>query len=238
MTTEMQHEQPAERPDPPSRSGGGAGRVVGLVLGILAAIVGVVAFLGGLALIGLHLFERDDDGYYATETETLATDTRALAVDDLDFGGESGIDVGDLSATVRLEATSASPDPVFIGIASRTDADRYLNGAGHTVVTDFGLDGEPEYEEVNGTRALDPPAEEDIWVAQSQGDGTQRIEWEADAGRWAAVAMNADASPGLEIDAEAAIKVGWLHWVGIGLVLFGLVVASVAVFAITRVRRD
>jgi hypothetical protein len=222
-TTTIQHPAPA--------SGDRVGRGIGIGFTSLLGLFGVLLTLGGAALIGVHAFARDSDGFYSTDTEQLASNGYAVTTADVDLNG-----IDDLAATMRINATSGTGDPLFIGIASRADAERYLAGADHSVVTDY-EDGAASYEQVSGSSRPARPAAQGIWVASSQGTGEQRVEWKADSGHWIAVAMNADASRGVDVDVDAGAKVSWLIWVGIGLAAIGLAITGLAAFVIRKLAR-
>jgi hypothetical protein len=49
--------------------------------------------------------------------------------------------------------------------------------------------------------------------------------------------MNADASRGVTVEAEAGAKISWLIWVGIPLALVGLAIAGGSAFGLVRVLR-
>ena len=200
------------------------GRVARRIAISVATFIALINVLGGIALVTVHLVVRDDDGYYSIGSEEFVTDASAIAVDDIDLSGNRGsFDIEDLSADIRIEVESSASKPAFVGIAPRDDLDAYLADSAYTVVEDFG-DGAPDYDQIRGSSRPAPPASLDIWVEQSRGSGTQAVEWEAEVGEWAAVAMNADGSSGLEIDASTGVGVGWLHWVGLGLIVFGMAV--------------
>lgn len=65
-------------------------------------------------------------------------------------------------------------------------------------------------------------------MASARGTGLQTVNWELDEGEWTAVVMNADASRGLRVEADAGIRTGWLLGIGGGLLAAGLVAAAVA----------
>ncbi|HYH62733.1 MAG TPA: hypothetical protein VD766_12770 [Solirubrobacterales bacterium] len=203
------------------------GKVARRIAISIATAIALINVLGGIALIAVHLVVRDDDGYYSTGTEEFATDTRAIAVKDIDLSGQRGdLDIEDLSAAIRIQVESSTGEPAFVGIAPREDIDSYLAGSAYTVVDDFG-NGPPSYDQVDGAGRPALPSSQDIWAASSQGAGQQSVEWEAEIGEWAAVAMNADAAKGLEVEASSGVKIGWLHWVGLGLIVFGAAIGGV-----------
>jgi hypothetical protein len=207
------------------------------VLGI-AAVVGVLIVIAGGALIGAHLLLRDDDGYYTTDTETIESRGYAVASDAIELSDESvGFDADDLGASITVAASSAAGEPLFVGIGRHDEVARYLRGVGYSRLDDFG-DGAPRYTQVPGGAPSSEPAQEDIWAAQAEGSGNQTVEWDVENGSWTAVVMNADASRGVSADAEAGVKIDWLIWVGLGILLVGLLIAGSCGYALARVRRD
>jgi hypothetical protein len=112
--------------------------------------------------------------------------------------------------------------PLFVGIGPAADVERYLGRVAHSELTDFRR-GRPVYVEVRGGAPSSPPAAQRFWVAQSQGRGDQRIDWDAEDGVWTVAAMNADASRPLAIDAEIGAELDWLIWLGVGFTVVGLV---------------
>jgi hypothetical protein len=213
------------------------GRVAGLVFASLAGLVGLALLLGGLALIAVHGFARDDDGFYTTDRELLETNSYAITTDRIDLDTGVADDVPeDLLGTLRVNAESTGSEPIFLGIGPSADVRRYLAGVAHAEFVDVER-GDPVLEEIPGRAPASTPGRETFWVAQSEGSGDQRVEWDAESGVWAVAVLNADASRGVAVDAEIGAKAGWLIWVGIGLTLLGLVVVVSAVLLIVHVGR-
>jgi hypothetical protein len=127
--------------------------------------------------------------------------------------------------------------PVFVGIARADDATAYLAGAGYTTVTDIN-GGAERYVEHRGAAPQAPPATTDIWVADAAGAGTQTLVWPARDGEWMVVVMNADASAGLDIRADAGATLPGLTWFATGLLAGGalLLVASVLLVTVPVAR--
>jgi hypothetical protein len=188
---------------------------------------------GLLAAGGVLLWadgQKDEHGFISTDTERLATSSRALTTDNLDFDLD-GLDavVGqDNYGKVRLEVGDDGGAPVFVGIARTSDVDGYLRGVDHAVVTDF--DSAPfhaDYREQPGRAVPAPPAKQRIWDAAAQGAGKQTLTWDVRDGDWSVVVMNADGTPGVHADVSAGAKLGFLDeagWIsfGTGLVLLAL----------------
>jgi hypothetical protein len=181
-----------------------------LVLGSLLALVALVLLLAGGALLWAHGTQRDDNGYFTSGTERLATPTAALTVEDIDLSGISdapGWLLPDGLGTVRIDARSADGRPLFVGIARAAEVNRYLAGVAHDEVTDVGVgSGTPNYRRTPGAaRAADPSQVH--WVARARGPHSV-LTWKVRDGKWAAVTMNADGTPGVAADMKVGAKTG------------------------------
>ena len=97
-----------------------------------------------------------------------------------------------------MRGGTAGPDPLFIGIATTSDVDEYLDGAAHNEVTalDFnaadGVIRDVEYTTHEGTGTLSPPGAEPFWATSVEGTGLLTLDWTVQPGDWAAIIMNAD----------------------------------------------
>ena len=108
----------------------GPGRVALLIVGSLASLIAFALLMAGLMMVLAHVTARDAGGFYTSPSERFSTQTYALTSEGMQIGdirGE-GADwaLDALDATVRVRATTADGDPVFIGIAREQDVDRYL----------------------------------------------------------------------------------------------------------------
>jgi hypothetical protein len=229
--TEVRPTAPAETPAWP------LSRKIGTGLAGIGALLGVLLALAGVALIGVHGFGRDGDGYYNSGTERLQSDRFAISAEHLDLGTDPGGPApADLVGDLRIEATSTDGEKLFVGIAPTADLERYLREVGHSELADFD-GGVPTYEQHPGDSRPKPPGAEDFWAASSQGPGEQRLEWEVSDGVWSLVVMNADGSRGIVADARAGVQIGWLLWAGIGLATVGAILAAGATALIVSARR-
>jgi hypothetical protein len=205
------------------------GRVISLVIGSLLTLA-ALGMLFGAGAIGLATaLQRDDNGYFDVTLDRIESDAVAVISGDLTFASEPGtpqwiLDL--LDVDVRLGVSNAADGDVFVGIARSADVDRYLADVAHDVVVE--ADGDIVIlRETAGGSAVGQPDDQDFWTESASGSGTQVIEWETRTGRWTALVMNADASPGVSIDVEVGVRAGFLIpaaflLLGIGLlVLFG-----------------
>jgi hypothetical protein len=125
---------------------------------------------------------------------------------------------------------------VFVGIGRDGDVDRYLGNVARDELIGFHGD-DAELVPQEGREPRTPPGEQDFWVAEAEGSGPQALIWDADFGRWTAVVMNADGARGIDVEADAGIKLDWAIWVGVGLLVVGLLVIAGAVAVILLLSR-
>jgi hypothetical protein len=109
-------------------------------------------------------------------------------VDEVDWAPDAVL--GD----VRVQVDGGDK-PVFVGIGSDDDVDRYLGDVARDELIEFDGDN-PEFDLHEGSAPRTPPGEQDFWVAEAEGSGEQALTWDAEFGRWTAVVMNADAARG------------------------------------------
>ena len=228
---------PGDQAPPPSASGWTGGKTAGMVLSSLAALIGICILLAGLAVIALHAFARDDDGFYTSDREALRSDAYAITTDriNLDAGVADEIP-DDFLGNLRLSAESLEGRPAFIGIGRSGDVQRYLSGVAHSELVDL-RGGDPVYEEIPGRAPRSRPASETFWVAQSEGAGKREIDWDAEAGVWTAALLNADASRGIAVEADIGAEIGWLIWIGVGLLVIGGTITATAAVLIAVISR-
>ena len=222
-------EQPAAPTGPPGRQGSGwsAGRVVGMVFTGIGGLIGLALLVGGIAVLAAYAFGRDDGGYFNSDRNRISSATYAITTERIDLGvDESDWAPREVLGNVRVRVRSE--DPVFIGIASDEDVQRYLGEVRHDRLVDFHGDT-PELGLQRGGPPRSPPGEQDFWAAKSEGAGEQSLSWDAEFGRWTAVVMRADAGRGVDIEADAGVKLGWAVWVGLGMFVAGLLMTVGAV---------
>lgn len=202
----------------PARESSGTRRVLPMVFGSLALLLSIAAIaVGGAALWAVG--ERDSDGFLTTDTHRLTSDGHALVSDSFEISDTAGW-LGDRFATVRVEASAANR--VFLGIGAADEVERYLAGVRYSEITD--VEDDPfsvDYRQIGGSRDPDEPTEQDFWRVQAFGPGTQTITWPLEDGEWSVVAMNADGSPAVAVDATFGAKVSGLGWVAFGFLTAG-----------------
>ena len=208
------------------------GRIVMLVLGTLAALMGL-GLLTAAGAVGWVNFQQRDNGYFTTPTERYDVATRAITSPGMDVLVDEELpDVlpVDSAGRMLLRGTSASGQEIFIGIGPQEDVARYLADVRHSEITD--LDWYPvrvQYREVPGDAVPAAPGAQPFWSTSAQGSGTQQIEWDLRSGRWTAVVMNADGGAPVSVDLQAGVRSDLLWPVFIGLLIGGIVLLVVGV---------
>jgi hypothetical protein len=212
-----------------------ASRVIGIVFASIGGLIGLALLVGGIAVLAAYAFGRDDDGYFNSDRHRLESATYAITTEDIDLGVDEGDWAPDkILGNVRIQVNGEKP--VFVGIASDDDVDRYLGDVAHDEL--IGFDGDdPELNRHEGRAPRAPPGDQAFWVAESEGSGEQTLTWDAEFGRWTAVVMNADAARGIDVEADAGVKLDWAIWAGLGMFVVGLVMTVGAVIVILLIGR-
>jgi hypothetical protein len=206
-------DRPASRPV-------GTKRVLLIVGGSVALLLALACFaVGGVAVWVLS--ERDASGYLTTDSHRFSSGGYAIASENLDFS-DTPRWLGERFATVRIEASAARP--VFVGIGPTSAVEPYLAGVQRSEITD--VDADPfsvEYRRIPGGREPASPASQGFWRVESSGSGTQAIDWPVEDGDWSVVAMNADGSRSVALEASFGAKVSALGWLAFGFLTAGAI---------------
>jgi hypothetical protein len=190
-----------------------------------AAVLGLLAF-GFLAAGGALLWgnaQKDDQGYFATNSDRFHTHTYALATENLDVDADlpKFLAGDDRYGDIRLRVSPHTDKPVFVGIARTRDVDAYLRGTAHATVTDVDYSPfEADYATHAGRRPGGVPSAQRFWVASSQGLDTQTVSWNVEKGDWSVVVMNADGSRGVDAGVSAGARIPYLAtiaWISLGI---------------------
>ena len=212
-------------------SGRRTGGVLVLIIGSICALITIGLLAGGGFLMWADRTQRDASGYLASGSTRLASSSYAVVATDVNIA-LSAPDwpvAQDALGTVRIRATSVDPgNPVFIGIASRSDVTRYLQGTGWDQLTNlrfapFGV----TYQNHPGGAPASPQAQS-FWVARASGAGTETLAWKAASGQWAIVLMNAGATPAVSADVAVGATAPMLFGLSLGLLIAGGVALLVA----------
>ncbi len=203
-----------------------ARRVLAVVFGVFGVLVGASLMVGATWLL---LEDRDDDGFYATETHTFQQSSHAIVSGDFDQLTEVPSWFADLLTDpidVRIEGDGVGGEGLFVGIAPTADVDRYLSAVAHHEVEGLDIDGRSitsiEYAGREGARVPTAPGGEGFWEVSSEEAGPQTVEWSLETGSWTAVVMNADGSAGVAADLAFGARISHIVGIAWGLMAFGL----------------
>ena len=202
-------------------SGWTVGRIIALAAGPVLLLISLALIAGGGTLVWADQ-QQAHFGYVTTTTATYSTKGYALASEAITRHSR-----GMFVDEIRIRITSSNPSrPLFAGIAGTGDVERYLSGVSYTTV-----DGH-EVAEHPGARVPAAPAAALPWAARAQGTGNLTLTWAVRDGDWTVVVMNADASPGLSVRAEAGISAMALPWLAGEMLGVGLLTGVAAVVLI------
>ncbi|MGW4060788.1 DUF4389 domain-containing protein [Amycolatopsis sp. NPDC004747] len=213
---EAGHAPPQPPPSHPHAVGWTAGRIAAVVSGAVLVLGSMGFITGGLAVLWADRTQRDADGYLTAST-TFVSGGYAVATDPVRLEGVSVPKLESFIGDVRIRVTDTGGRPVFVGIG-RTDAVE-----GYLAATEYTTAGNRSH--LGGAPAV-PPGEAGVWVASASGAGTQTVAWPVLSGQWTAVVMNADASRGVAVRAEAGASAPALGWVALALLVSGFAVLA------------
>lgn len=220
------------------------GKIVLLIFGIIVLLISLVLFLPGGALIWAERALRDNEGFYTSKTVEFKRDSYAILTEsaNIDLGEEEWEWLPWVRSwgpsdflTLKIEGSSSdSSKQIFIGVAETSDLEGYLAGVEYDEIADFKFRRlEPKYRNHPGTSVPLAPTSQAFWIASAYGAGTQTLEWAIESGTYSFLLMNEDGSRGLDLEALIGIAVpSLLGWIGVGLLIGGLVVLLLAVVMI------
>jgi hypothetical protein len=211
------------------------GKVAMLIAGCLLAMFSFALLTAGGATLWADRTQRDADGYVTTGQRLYTTSGAALTTSPIDFSapGSAWI-VKTVLGDVRVHASSASSENIFVGIGPTADVDAYLAGVSRGIIEDS---RHSTVEEVSGS-AASPPGEQKFWVVSASGKGARTVDWPVVDGQWTIVAMNPDGSKAVRSFVSAGATIPALGWISFGLLAVGAVMLGggvlLIVFAVRR----
>jgi hypothetical protein len=214
---------PQRPPQAASRPAGwSGGRIAAVVIGALLVLLALVLLGAGGTGLWADLTQRDA-GYVTTDVHEFSTSGSAVATEPTHLGspGVGWLYSPGLLGKVRIRVTPVSAGPaLFVGIGRSSDVDRYLAGVNHTVISDF---FGSKVETVDGGAPRSAPGTQRFWVAASSGPGARTLGWDPHGGSWTVVVMNADARPGIGVQADLGARMPAVLWIAIGFLIAGAV---------------
>ena len=186
-----------------------AGRIVLLIFGIIFILGALFAMVAGGGVIWASQYHKDSEGFHATDPMDIRSAAYAVTSDtiEIDRGASEALNWLGMDK-IKAVVESDDPDqPVFLGIADSRDVDAYLSGVKHDEITSlkvfnssFDLESQP------GSTQPEAPGLQGFWLEESEGTGSQEIVFDLEEGEYTVVAMNSDASKGIEMEAVFGIK--------------------------------
>jgi hypothetical protein len=210
-------------PNGPTATSRGSAQSVG---GAILAGIGALLLIGAIALVVIHLTQRSD-GYYTSSTVQVASSGYAVTSEGLEIGSLPSF-ANDIVGRVRVSARSTNGRALFVGIAPQQALSGYLGDVARSQVIDIS-DRTASYKTKAGGAPAGPPGRQSFWRAASSGGGQVTTAWDVKEGNWAIVLMNASGAPGVAAAVVVGAKTNILLWVGLGLLVVGLICGGVGV---------
>jgi hypothetical protein len=206
-----------------------ARRVVLFVVGGVLLVIGVLAAIGGGALMAF--FGSNDT--LSSGVQQVSTPTRALVSPAGSIQGASGAQTVFGSVRLRITATPAGAGHLlFLGIGPASAVDRYLNGVSHDVATDVSVTPfHLTLARQGGTATPPPPESQSFWVAKASGNHPT-LTWTVTSGSYRVVVMNAGAAAPVAFAGGLDLTIPHSFAIGIGLLIGGIVLVLIAIVLI------
>jgi hypothetical protein len=204
----------------------GAGKIVLIVLGAVSLLFGLaLAAAGGVVLFAQSAF-RDAQGFFVSGSHPFTSTGYAVTSQRLDLGvnpERGAFQIGGIF-TLRLRVVGEGANEIFVGVGPSPDVDTYLARSAHDQVTDVQLDPyQATYRTLSGDTPPGPPSAQPFWAVKEAGTTEQTLIWQPRSGRWTVVIMNADGSRPVNAQMSVGVRVRFLTWIAIGLLIAALV---------------
>ncbi|HET9632867.1 MAG TPA: hypothetical protein VFP73_10730, partial [Terrabacter sp.] len=218
---------PADRRQPAGR------HLAALIIGCLLILPGVGLLLGGGAISIAYAVGRDSAGFLSLTYPVVSSSSPAITVGDavVQTAPDAPSWVLDrLALEIRLSAQPLeSGKAIFLGVAPTSQLNAYLSGVAHEQVVGATAPTAnnprtPVMRAIPGADRAPAPTGQKFWAASATGTGSQALTWKVSEGRWSAVLMNADGSPGVAVSATTGVKAGFLLPLALLMLGIGLVV--------------
>ena len=203
-----------------------------IVVGAVVLAFSAVVVVAGVVLAALF----GSGNALATGPEPVTTSSRALVSKVAEINGLTTVPRGLGQARIEVDATVRAGDAgAFVGVGRADDVDRYLAGADVDLVTDFGVSPfRLSTQHQPGTAVLPPPGDQGFWVARAEArSGTARLSWPVQDGDYRVVLMNADGSPGVDVDGRFAVVLPSAFGISMTVLATGLGLALLGGLALT-----
>ena len=166
----------------------------------------------------------DSDGFISGSGR-MTTATSALVTNTAQFKEitekevEEGRTGGDV--VLRFEAERTDGGPVLVAVGSADSIDALVLRGSHEVINDIAF-SPFEYQSVviGGARPIGP-SETGLFDVVASGEGRQQVSWKIQPGAWRAVIMNADGSPGVDVDVRFGARFPYLKGFAIAAMVIG-----------------
>jgi hypothetical protein len=197
-----------------------------IVLGSVLAAIGMLAAIGGGALMAL--FGSADT--LSSGMQHVSTSTRALVSPAGSIQGTSGAQTVLGSVRLRITATpTGTGHQLLLGIGPASAVDRYLSGVSYDVATDVSV--APFHLTLArhlGTATPAPPGSQSFWVAKASGNHPT-LTWTVTSGSYRLVAMNAAAAAPVAFAGGLDLTIPHSFAIGIGLLIGGIVLILIGI---------
>jgi hypothetical protein len=199
-------------------------KVVLIVLGVIAGLIGLGLVAGGIALAAVF----GPDGRFDSKSQRLDSATYALLSEPVRLQSDAPMNSDYGGVKVGLHAQANGDQPVFVGIGPTGAVNEYLRDVPVDVVTEWHYSDSVQKTRVNGASQPEAPTEQPFWLVKASGNDPQ-VTWKLRSGSYRIVVMNADGSSAVDVDAKWRVEIPWIFPLGIGLLVAGVLAIGVGI---------
>ncbi|MHA2336631.1 MAG: RDD family protein [Candidatus Hodarchaeales archaeon] len=217
-------------------------RVIGVLFGIFFLFISIALLFGGTAVIVVNETLSDSEGFINTPTlpfdnsDVVAIVFESFSINDPNTNIDPDVarwvnidfNPGDF-VTIKVKASN-----MFIGIAEKSDVDAYLNNVTFLKIDNIGFNEMSYHSEnsglLNNLTSNSPGTQSGFtWIASDESELIWSPEIEDFDKDLSFVLMNPDGSLGLTTSLVAGAQIPFLRAIGIGLLVFGLILLVLAI---------
>ena len=198
-------------------------RALLLTFGIVILIIGI----GGVLIGGATIAIFGTEGKYTAPVAQGTSNGSALYVSGFNINA-NGVPASLLD--VSVSGKSRNGQPIFLGTGLGSKVQDYLSGVPYDAVSTI-TDGRFVVSPVPGDKVPAPPATQQIWTKQDQGDNP-KLSWNGGSGGTVFVAMNASGAPDVQVDLTVTAASRKAFPVAIGAIAIGAIAMILGVLMI------
>ncbi len=204
-------------------------RIIG-AFGIVGILISLYFLVSGAIYMFGNSTARDSEGFYRAWDLRINQDSCAMLMKPESVLIAPGRESSFNFSTFKIEGQNNNPsNPVFLGIAEKSDIDAYLNGIEYDKIVDiYMFPSRAGYKNFPGSSVPESPASQTFWIESSSGTGMQHLTWELKPDCYLLI-MNEDGSPGIDMNLVLGVKSPLIYITGVNNLSLGAIILLISI---------